>query len=260
MICFDNAEDLRHHIMSASRYGECGFKFKHHHACSGHHPLAHGEITPDPDGDHARMRIAVQTWELTELQDYQFRHNEVEQALPDRSSDCERWTLGAHSLRPSSLWSQRSRPISKRSAPSHTEYTARLPFRNLADRYEQVKAVASLRNATKSWQNKRRADLTAVGAIMNQDPGKLAQILSNGQDPNVRLHTTDTGAANIRYGEQLSGRHPFIPPLILAAEQGFLNGIDMLLCAGADINAVDDNCRTALDWAMTRNNKMACAV
>lgn len=33
----------------------------------------------------------------------------------------------------------------------------------------------------------------------------------------------------------------------------------MLLCAGADINAVDENFRSALDWTMTRSNRKACA-
>lgn len=140
-----------------------------------------------------------------------------------------------------------------------SEYTTKLPFRSFADRYLEVKAVASLRNATKNWQSRRRTDLAAVGAIMNGDMEKLAKMLRNGQDPNARLHTAGTGAANIRYDEQLSGTHPSIFPLTLAAEQGFLNGIDMLLCAGADINAVDENCRSALDWAMTRGNEKACA-
>jgi hypothetical protein len=74
------------------------------------------------------------------------------------------------------------------------------------------------------------------------------------------LYTTDTCAANIEYSKKLSGGNNFIFPLILASEQGYLEGMSMLICAGADVNALDDNCRTALDWAMSRRNKMACAV
>jgi hypothetical protein len=258
MICFEREKDFRYHEMSATKYGNCGFL--NHEACGGHHPLAEGEVCPSPDGDHARMRIAVQNWELQELQDYQLRHDEAAEALPHQGEDCERWTVGARSLKANSLWSQRSRPLSKTSAPSHTDWTARSPFRNFADRYEQVKAVASLNKRKISWQIKCRVDLAAIGAIMNADSYTLGHMLRRGRDPNVLLYTTDTRAANIKYSEKLSGANNFISPLTLASEQGYLDGMGMLICAGADVNALDDNCRTALDWAMSRRNKMACAV
>lgn len=258
MICFEREEDFVHHNVSASRYGNCGFL--NHKDCGGHHPLAEGEVSPHPDGDHARMRIVVQNWELKELQDYQLRHDETAKALPDQGEDCERWTLGCRSLETASLWSQRSRPLSKKSAPSYVDYTARTPFRNFADRYEQVKAVATSRNRNRSWQIKCREDLAVVGAITNKDSDTLAEMLREGRNPNILLHTVDTRVANMKYSEKLSGRHKFISPLILASEQGFLDGMSRLICAGADINAIDDNCRTALDWAMSRHNKMACAV
>lgn len=194
------------------------------------------------------------------MQDYQLRHDEVVEALPDQGEDCERWTWTARSLKAISLWSQRSRPLSKMSAPTSTDYSARTPFRNIADRYQQVKAVAASRNRNKNLQIKRRADLATVGAIMAKDFTALVQMLQEGRNPNTHLYICDTGAARMRYNEKLQKTHEVISPLILASEQGYLDGMSMLICAGADVNAVDDNYRTALDWAMTRHNKMACAV
>ena len=260
MICFEREEDFRHHLVSAKEHRDCGFKFEHHRKCDGHHPLDECEVFPNPDGDHARMRIAVQKWELLGLQDYQLQHDEVAKALPDQGEDCGRWSLAAISVKANSLWTLRSKPVSKTSAPSRVDYTAKIPFRNLAVRYEQVKAATALKYLTRKWQIERRTDLAAVGAIMAMDFHKLAQILREGRDPNARLYTVDTGAANMRYNEQLCGRHNYFFPLILASEQGFLDGMSLLICAGADIHAVDDNCRTALDWAMARQNKLACAV
>jgi hypothetical protein len=258
MICFEREEDLRHHETSANKYGNCGFL--NHKNCGGHHPLPEGEISANPAGDHARMRWAVHNWQLLELQDYQLRHDEVVEALPDQGEDCERWTWTARSLKAISLWSQHSRPLSKMSALTSTDYSARTPFRNIADRYQQVKAVAASRNRIKNLQIKRRADLATVGAIMTKDFTTLGQMLHEGRDPNTHLYICDTGAARMRYNEKLKKTHEVISPLILASEQGYLDGMSMLICAGADVNAVDDNYRTALDWAMTRHNKMACAV
>jgi hypothetical protein len=257
MICFEREEDLRHHEMSANEYGNCGFL--DHKNCGGHHPLA-GEVSANPASDHARMRSAVQNWQLLGLQDYQLRHDEVIEALPDQGEDCERWTWTARSLKAISLWSQHSRPLSKMSALTSTDYSARTPFRNIADRYQQVKAVAASRNRNKTLQIKRRADMATVGAIMTKDFTTLAQMLHEGRNPNAHLDIRDTGAARMRYNEKLKKTHDVISPLILASEQGYLDGMSMLICAGADVNAEDDNCRTALDWAMTRHNKLACAV
>jgi hypothetical protein len=122
------------------------------------------------------MRIAVQNWELRELQDYRLRHDEVVESLPEQGEDCERWTVSGRSLRATSVWSRRSKPLSKTSAPSHVDYTARTPFRNLADRYEQVKAVATSRNRNRSWQIKCREDLALIGAIRNEDYETLAEV------------------------------------------------------------------------------------
>ena len=268
-IGFAHKADLQMHKRCAQQ-GHCGFEFDHCSPCSGHHPPSANNGSQMCD-DHSKLRYRLQHWEQSQLQAY-LRQVSEQRKGGSSNKDPEFWSFHAvlrsmnspHSIESMTTLFRKMRLQSAPDAYNHEDHLALQTTRSCANG-ESIEAAASrnmygnIGTTTKviGILKKQERDHDTWLLVMNAHSGnieRVRQLIPKVSDVNVAVVNT-AGYPDESLPDSYNCKG-WSRPLLAAARGGCRENVELLIKAGADVNAYDgkSDYGTALSFAAAHGN------